>query len=94
MERERYSTEKFVARVFGSPAVNEIVSNYRLQPEKLQNMMINCLREMGIFVIQPQHQAYINKFILDRLENDPQISQMVQQAKMREATRTRSRHSE
>ena len=94
MEKEQLATEKFVAKIFGSAAINDVIANYRLDPEMLQKMMVTCMREMGIFVIQPQHQTYFLKFVIDRLQNDPQIKHMAQIAKMREATRTRSRHNE
>jgi hypothetical protein len=94
MEREQLATEKFVGKIFGSAVINDIIGQYRLPPEKLQQMIITCMREMGIFVIQPQHQTYFHKFVVDRLKNDPQIIHMSHMAKMREATRTRSRHNE
>lgn len=94
MDREVHSTEKFVARVFGTAAVNDVINNYRVAPDRLSQIIIDSMRDMGIFKIHPQHQRFFVKFIVDRLKNDRKILNLVQMARLREQTRTRSRHAD
>ncbi len=84
----------FIAQRFSTPAVQRLIEGWRVEPADIVEKLVEHFREMGIFKVTAGHEALITKTILFQLKNSPEISKLVQRAKMDEMKRQRNRHSE
>ena len=94
MQTEAVPIDVFVANCFLSPRINSIISAWRIEPVRLQAVVIKDFREMGIFFAIPSHYEILFETVICSLKNSKEIHQLVKKAEHEEGLRKRTRHSD
>jgi len=94
MLTEPLPIETFVQIKFNDIQVSQAMENWRVEPGKVQQVIIAYFREMGIFAVMPNLESELFERIVFMLKNSPDILGMVHKAEEAELNRKASRHAE
>jgi len=94
MHAETKTIEDFVARKLSARPVQQLIETWRVEPEKIFQILVRHFREMGIFTVDPIQEPLMLKNVVHHLKNSPDIMVEVDRAKQEEALKKRSRHAE
>ena len=94
MLTEPLPIELFVQIRFSDTQVHAAMENWRVEPETVQQVIINYFKEMGIFVVMPNLEKELFERLIFILKNSTEILSMVRKAEEAELNRKQSRHAE
>lgn len=84
----------YIHTAFALPQVQKIVENWRVDPEKVIDMLIEHFKDMGILRVPRGHQPILYQSLVHYLRFSPELQAMVSRTKQDEVRRQRTRHAE
>lgn len=93
MLTESLPLHTFVATSFQKPAIQGLIENWRIETNLLQHILVQNIRELGIFSVTPQFEKELFAFIIYLLRNSPEIRQRVRKADEVDKARKFTRHA-
>jgi hypothetical protein len=94
MHTDAIPLEQFVQATIVKPFVAEIMTGWRFEQKTLEEMLIQAMREMGIFMVPRSHMPAVTLAIIAQLRYSPEIMKMLKSAQREAQLKQQSRHSE
>lgn len=94
MHGDLQPVEFFVAQSFQNPRVINIVGNWRVESEKLQQIALTYFKEMGIYFVEAGQKPVLLDTLLKCLRHSPEVKALVKRAESEESERKRTRHAD
>ncbi len=94
MYEDPIPVEIYVSQCFLNPVITKTISNWRIEPAKIQTVIVQNVRDLGINFVLRQQKKPLLDFVLFCLKRSKEIRQMVKRAETEEKERKRSRHAD
>lgn len=94
MYDDKIPIDLFVSQCFQRPQVNKVISNWRIEPIKLQTVVSQYIREMGINFVAKHQKPLVLDTVIFCLKRSKEIRAMVKKAESEENERRKSRHAD
>jgi hypothetical protein len=94
MYDDKIPIDAFIGHCFQRPQVVKIISNWRIEPIKLQVVVSAYIREMGINFVAKHQKPLILETVVFCLKRSREIRVMVKKAESEENERRKSRHAD
>ena len=94
MISDQKTIEEFIAQKLGSRTVQQLIENWRIEPEKVFHILVRHFRDMGIFAVEPTQDPMMTKNLIHHLKHSPEIMVEIDRAQAEELRKKRSRHAE
>ncbi len=92
MLTEPVPIESYVYRKLQEKKVQEIVSQWRIDPAAIFKLTIDHCRELGFYTVTQSTEKVIFKSILQHLKHSPELANMVRAAEKEEFAKRKARH--
>ena len=83
----------FVATSFQKPPIVALIENWRIDTNVLQGILVQHIRELGIFSVSPYFEKELFAFIMYLLRHSPDIRVRVKKADEVDKARKFTRHA-
>lgn len=94
MYKSPVQTTEYIARCFSNPRVQDIIMDWRVDTQLIQDIIVKHLREAGITMVKGGQQNSILDTTIYILKNSKEINKLVKNAESEENAKRYSRHAD
>ena len=84
MYDEPIPIDVFVSHAFQTPRISTIVGDWRVEPLKVQEVLVNQFREIGMFFIHASQKKFVMESLVFNLKHSKEIKHMLDRAERKE----------
>lgn len=91
---ENVPIDVFLSLCMTNQKVTSMTAGWRIENSRIEKMLLQHFREMGVFLVAPLQQKIIMEAVIRQLKTSPEIRNEVRKAEQSEAMKRQSRHAE
>ena len=92
MLTEPLPIEFWVALKFTDGKVTRVMENWKIEPERVQQIVVAMFKEMGVLLANPCLERYLFDQMILMMQNSPEIQGLLRKAEQAELRKKESRH--
>ena len=94
MYKSPVQATEYISTCFSNPRVQSIITNWRVDTQLIQDIIVKHLREAGITIVKGEQRNSVLETTIYILKNSKEINQLVKNAESEENAKRYSRHAD